>query len=128
MQDVDRAAHIQALPQPGRAGRPRVQAEPLRVVLRAERLDWIRGHRGRGRDVGHKPAVWPPELQRAVGPSIDLITLLVDRAVVSATEQREVRECSRAPLCPVADVMSLAERQPAAREATALVAMVERAP
>ena len=52
MQDVERVTQIQSLAQPGRARRPRVQAEPLRVVLRAERLDRIRGHRGRGRDVG----------------------------------------------------------------------------
>ena len=51
MQDVDRVAEIQALAQPGRAGCARVEPEPLRVVLRAERLDRIGGHRGRGRDV-----------------------------------------------------------------------------
>ena len=38
MQDVERVTQIQALAQPGWARRPRVQAEPLRVVLRAERL------------------------------------------------------------------------------------------
>jgi hypothetical protein len=52
MQDVDRIDQIKTLAQPGRAGRPRVEPEPLRVVLRAERLDRIGGHRGRGRDVG----------------------------------------------------------------------------
>ena len=52
MQDVERVTQIQALAQPGRARRPRVQAEPLRVVLRAERLDRIGGPRGRGRNVG----------------------------------------------------------------------------
>jgi hypothetical protein len=52
MQDVERVAQIQALAQPGRARRARVHAEPLRVVLRPERLDRIGGHRRRGRDVG----------------------------------------------------------------------------
>jgi len=47
MQDIERVAQIQALAQPGRARRPRVQAESLRVVLRAERLDRIVRHRGR---------------------------------------------------------------------------------
>ena len=51
MQDVDRVAQIKTLAQPGRAGRPRVEPEPLRVVLRAEGLDRIGGHRGRWRDV-----------------------------------------------------------------------------
>ena len=109
MQDVDRPAQIQALAQPGRARRPRVEAEPLRVVLRAEGLDRIGGHRGRRRDLGQEPAVRPPELQRAVGLSIDLVALLVHRAVVPATEQGEVRERGRAALRPVTDVMALAE-------------------
>jgi hypothetical protein len=62
MQNVDRVAHIQALPQPGRTGRSRVQAEPLCVVVRAKRLDWIGGHRGRGRGLGEQLAVRSPEL------------------------------------------------------------------
>ena len=90
MQDVECVAQIQALTQPGRARRPRVQAESLRVVLRPERLDRIRGHRGWRRDVGEQLAVRSPELKRAVGLSLDLIALLVHRAVMSATEQREV--------------------------------------
>ena len=43
MQDVDRPAHVQALPEPARARCPRVEAQPLRVVLRAEGLDRIGG-------------------------------------------------------------------------------------
>ena len=77
MQDIERVAQIQALAQPGRARRPRVQAESLRVVLRAERLDRIVRHRGRGRHVGEQLAVRSPELKRAVGLSIDPIALLV---------------------------------------------------
>jgi hypothetical protein len=128
MQDIERIAQIQALAQPGRAGRARVEPEPLRVVLCAERLDRVGGHRGRGRDVGQQPSVGPPELQRAVGLSIDLIAPFVDRTVVPATEHGEVRERGWAALGPVTDVMSLAEGKPAAREAAALVAVVERAP
>jgi len=60
--------------------------------------------------------------------SIDLIALLVDRAVVPATEQREVRERGWAALRPVTDVMPLAEPEPAAREAATLVPVMERAP
>ncbi len=47
MQDVDRPCHVQALPEPARACRPRVEAKPLRVVPRPEGLDRIGGHRGR---------------------------------------------------------------------------------
>ena len=113
MQDVERVTQIQALAQPGRARRPRMQAEPLRVVLRAERLDRIGGNRGRGRDVGEQLAVRTPELQRAIGLSIDLIALLVHRAVMSPTEQREVRQRGWAALRPMTEVKLVHDgRQP----------------
>jgi hypothetical protein len=53
--------------------------------------------------------------------------LLVDRAVVAATEQGEVVERGRAAVGPVAQMMALAEAKPAAREAAAPVA-VEQSP
>ncbi len=88
MQDADRPSDVQALAQPACARRPRVQAEPLRVVLGSESLGRIGGHyRGR-RDIGQEPAVRPPEMERAVGLSIHLVAFLVDRAVVPATEER----------------------------------------
>ena len=62
------------------------------------------GPRGSGRPSGR------PKLQRAVGPALDLVALLVHRAVMAATEQREVRERGRAALRPVTEVMALAER------------------
>ena len=109
MQDTDRPAEIQALPQPPGARRPRVETEPLRVVPLSEGLDRIRGHRRRGRDIGQRPSVRPTELERAVGLSIHLVALLVHRAMVPATEEREVRERSRPALRPVLHVMSLAQ-------------------
>jgi len=105
-----------------------MEAQPLRLVPRPEGPHRIDGHHGRRRDLGQGPAVRPPEPERAVGPPIDLIALLVDRAVVPATEQGEVRERRRAVLRPVAQVMPLAERQPAAREAAGPVPVVERSP
>ena len=83
MQDVERVPQIQALAEPRRARRPRVHAEPLRVVLCAERLHRIGRHRGWLRDVGKELAVRSPELQRAVRLSLDLITLFVHRPVMS---------------------------------------------
>jgi hypothetical protein len=59
-------------------------------MLLTERLDRIGRHRGRLRDVGQGPAIRPAEPERAVGLSVDLITLLVDRAMMPATQQREV--------------------------------------
>src|SRR6266542_965156 len=101
MQDVDRPAEIQALPQPERARRPRVESEALRLVPRPEGLDRISGQGDRWRDVGQQAAVRPPEPEHAVGLEVDLIALLVDRAVVPATEEREVGERGRAALRPV---------------------------
>ncbi len=59
-------------------------------MLLTEGLDRIGGDRGRLRHVGQGPAIGPPEAKRAVGLSIHLIPLLVHRAVVPATQQREV--------------------------------------
>src|SRR5712692_1453301 len=49
-------------------------------------------------------------------------------AVMSATEQREVRERGRAPVGPVAEMMPLGEAESAPWEAAALVPMVEGTP
>ena len=73
-----------------------MEAEPLRVVPRPEGPHRIGGHRGRRRDLGQGPAVRPPEAERAVGAALDPVALLVNRAVVPATEEREVRERGQA--------------------------------
>jgi len=75
-----------------------------------------------------EPAVGAPETERAIGLSLDLIALFVNSAMVPTTEQGEIREDCSAAVRPVTDVMTLAERQPAAREATAVIAMLKRAP
>ena len=128
MQDVDRPTHIQALPEPARARRPRVKAEPQRLVPRSEGLDRIGRDCNWRRNLGQGPAVGSAEPERAIGLSIDLVPLLVDRAVVPATEQGEVRERGGTALGQVTDVMPLAEREAAAREAAAAVPVKERAP
>jgi hypothetical protein len=128
IQDVDRPAHVEAFAQPTRARRPRVQAEPGGFVPRSEHVDRIFGDCGRRRDVGQRSSIRSPEPQLAVGLSFDLISLLVDRAVVAPAEHREIRERGGSALGPVTDMMALAERQAAAREPAAAVAMVKRAP
>jgi len=60
--------------------------------------------------------------------SIELVALLVDGAVVAATEHGEIRERGGASLRPMTDVMPLAEADPAAREAAAAVSVMERPP
>ena len=72
-------------------------------------MNRISGHRGWRRDVGQHSPVRPPELQRAVGLSGHLIAFFVHRAVMPATEQREIRERRRTAGRPVTDVMALAE-------------------
>jgi len=69
MQDVDRPAHIQSLPEPAGARRPRVDVKTDRVVTRAERRDGITGHGSRRRHLGQRAAIRPPKLERPVGPA-----------------------------------------------------------
>src|SRR2546425_5657631 len=128
MQDADSPAHVQAFPQPTRGRGSRVQAKPLRIVPCSEDLDRIAVRLGRKRDLGQKLTVRPAEPKLAVRLSIELVALLVDGAVMAATEQGEIRERGGAPLCPVTDVMALADTNPAAREAAAAVSVLERPP
>ena len=128
MQDVDRPGHIQSLPEPLGARRPRVDPKALRVMTRAESLYGFNGHRGRWRHIREGPAIRAPERQRAVEPARDLETLLVHRAMMPAAEQGEVRERCRPAMRPVAEIMPLAMAHPAAREAAAPVPSVERSP
>src|SRR2546428_3596706 len=128
VQDVDRPPHIQALPQPTRRGGPRVQDEPLRIVPRSQELHCIARYFRRTRDIGQKPTVRSAEPELAIGLSIDLEALLVNGAVVPATEQGEIREGGGAPLGPVTDVMALSEADPAARETAAAGSVGERPP
>ena len=50
----------------------------------------------------------------------------MDRPVIPATEQSEIRQRGGASLGPVTDVVALAEPNPAARESAAAVAVVKR--
>jgi len=78
-----------------------VQDTPLRSVPRSQDVHGITGHVTRRRDLGQKLAVRAAEPKLAVGLSIDLVALLVNGAVVPATEQGEIRERGGAPLGPV---------------------------
>jgi hypothetical protein len=128
MQDVERPPDVQTLPKPARGRGRRVQDMPLGLVPRSEELHGVGGHDGRTRDFGQGPAVRPPDVKRAVRPSIDVVALLVDRPVVPATEQGEVRERGGATLGPVTDVMALADPDSAAWKPAAMVAVVKRPP
>jgi hypothetical protein len=117
MQDVDGPADVQVFAQPAGHRNPLVQAKALGVVSGSQGLHWIAGRRGSRRHLWQQPAIRTPEAQLTISLSIDAESLLVDGAVVTPTEQSEVRERRWASLGPVTDVMALAERYSAAREA-----------
>jgi len=58
--------------------------------------------------------------------AIDLVSLLVNRAVVATTEQGEIRERGVAAMRPMAYMVALTESHATAWEATAAVAVVKR--
>ena len=128
MEDVDRPADIEALPQPTRARRSRVNAQTLRRVPRAEGLRRISGHCRRRRHLGQISAIRPSEAKHAIRLSINLKALLVNGAVVPATQHGEIRERRGPTVRPVAEVMPLAEWQPAAGKAAAAIPMMKRPP
>jgi hypothetical protein len=87
-----------------------MEAQPLRLVPSADQLHGIGMYRRGRRHLGHEPAIRSPEPELSIGLSLDLVAFLVDRAVVPATEQREVRERGGPAVRPVTDVMALTER------------------
>src|SRR5689334_15137234 len=92
-------------------------------MLLAESPSTVHRHRLRCGDVRQQPAIRASELQPAVRQPLDAIPLLVNRAVMPATEQRQIGERRRTAVRPVPQVMALAERQTTAREAAAAIAM-----
>src|SRR6185503_3633456 len=91
-------------------------------VLTPQCLACVRRNRWRLGHFRDQPAAGVAELQLAVGQSLDLETLLVDRAVMPSTQQDEVRELRRPALRPVLDVMTLRVAQSTTREAAAVIA------
>ena len=125
VQDVDRIADIQAISRPARHCRPRVKVEPMSVVHREQRVDGIARHRDERRNVRQWPAVRSPEAELSISLPFHLITLFVHRAVMPATQQREIRQRGGASVGPMANVMALTERSCAAGEAAAPVPVLQ---
>ena len=78
---VDCPTNIQTLSQPAWTCRPRMEPEPARPVLSSNGRDRIGRHCCRGRDCGQDAAVGSTEVERAIGLSVDPVTLLVHSAV-----------------------------------------------
>jgi len=85
----------------------------------------IAGHPGSSRDLREWPSVRTQKPQLAVGLSLDLVALLVDGAMVPATEQGEIGQGRGVALGPVTDVVALREPDVAAREAASVVAVLQ---
>ena len=128
MQDVDGVTDVQALSEPPRSCGPRVRAKSFRGVPRSKDLHGIAGNVERRWHLGHEPAVRATEPKLAIGLSIELVALFVNRAVMPTTEQGEVRERGGAAVRPVLDMMTLPEAYATAWKATATVAIVKSAP
>jgi len=126
MQDVDRVADVEVLTEPARHRRPRVEDKTRVPVVSAQHAHRIGRQRGSARHVRQDPTVRTSEPKLSVGESVELIALLVHRAVVPATQEREIREPRGPALSPVTDVVSLPDMYAAAREAAPVVSMLER--
>jgi hypothetical protein len=90
MQHVDRVSDIEPLPLPTRRRGPRVHDNPRRIVVRFDGADGVSRSLRRAGHVRYDTTVRTAEAKLAIGLSIDLIALLVNSAVMAATEQHEV--------------------------------------
>jgi len=99
--------------------------EAVLFVPRSEDRHGIAAHLRRMRDLGQDLAVWAAEPKLAIRLSIELVSLLMDCAMVAAAEQSEIRERSGPTVSPVTDVMALAEANTAAGEAAPAVSVME---
>jgi hypothetical protein len=128
MQHVDGIADVEALSEPSGFRCARVDGDAFGGVLCAKHRNGIGRYRRSRRHCEDDGAVRPPEAQLAVRLSLDLKSFFVNRAVVSTTQHREIRQGCGTAVRPMADVMTLPELASAAGEATALVAMFKRTP
>jgi hypothetical protein len=125
MQDIDGPAHIERLPEPAGECRARVEAQAHLVVTRAQHRDGILAHGRRRRYLGKRPAIRSPEPEDPVGPARDLIALLVNGAMMPTAQKGEVRQRGGPALGPVLEMMPLAEADTTAREAAALIPVLQ---
>ncbi len=72
-------------------------------------------------------AIRSTEAKLTAGLAIELIALLMDGAMMPATQRGEIRERRGSAPSPVTNVVALDEAHAAAGETTALVTMLKRA-
>src|SRR5262249_471807 len=128
MQYVDRVADVQPLSKP--AGR-RCLCVDVNIVSEVP-LAKLRNRIGRyGRSCwafGEDRAVGTPETELAIWLSLDVRTILVYPAEVPTAQRGGIERGRRAAMRPMGNMMTLAKRRAAAREATSLIAMFKRTP
>src|SRR5262245_7701198 len=93
-----------------------------------QRSDRISGRDRRRRCFGQDPPIRSAELEGTARLAFEPKSLLVDRSVMPATQQREIRESRGPAFRPVAHVMTLAEPDSTARKAAAVISMLQRTP
>jgi hypothetical protein len=124
MQYVDGPAHIQGFAEPAGVGCVRTEPKALRSVTGSQQSHRITVALARCRHFGERSTVRSPELERPVGPTRRLITLLVHGVMVPAAEKSQIRQRGGASLGPVVEMMPLGDTDAAAREATTPVPML----
>jgi hypothetical protein len=110
VQDVNGPSDIEPFSPPARCRGVRVHVQSVRSMLHSEISHWIVRRLGRWRNVRDEATIRPAESQLAIRVAIDLVALLVDSAVVTATQHDQIRERGGPAVSPVMDVMSLDER------------------
>src|SRR4030095_2271653 len=116
MQHVDGVSDVEPRSLPSWSCGPWTHDDPGLLVVRLDSSDRVGRSFRRARHIGYHTTIRAAEARLTIWLSIDLIALLVDGAVMAATEQDEVRERRGAALSPVADVVSLTKTAVAARE------------
>ena len=128
MQDIDSIAEVQSITEPARLRCLCVDVNAAGSVSFAKHRRGFARYRRHRRDLGDEASVGPAKAELSVGLSLYLKPFFVNRAVVPATQHRQIRQRRRTAVRPVPDVMTLPEPPAAAGEAAALIAMFERTP
>src|SRR5580765_735186 len=96
------------------------------MIPRSEQLPGIARDLRRWRDVGNNVTIRPSEPQLAIRVAIDLVALLVNAAMVTATQHDQIGERGGPAVSPVVNVVALNKAQSTSREAATMVTMLER--
>jgi hypothetical protein len=124
MQDVDRVSDVETLPEPSGRTAVRANRDTFLIVPCSQHAGGMVWDSGGDRHFGKNLTIRTAEAQLAVRLAIDSIAFLVNRPMMPATQERQVRQRGRASLSPMTDVMALSESHVATgKPATAVSVM-----